>query len=33
MNLPEACIKKVQNAYTQDIVADKYTRLYESLLG
>jgi glycosyltransferase involved in cell wall biosynthesis len=33
LNLPEACIKKVQNTYTQDIVADKYTRLYESLLS
>ena len=32
LNLPEACIKKVQNLYTKDKVANQYIRLYKYLL-
>lgn len=32
MHLSEACVKKVKENYTEEIVADKYIELYKSLL-
>ena len=32
MHLSEACVKKVKENYTEEIVADKYIKLYKSLL-
>lgn len=32
LHLPEACVKKVQENYTEQIIAEKYITLYKSLL-
>jgi len=32
LNLPDACMKKVQNCYTNDRVADQYIQLFKDLL-
>lgn len=32
LNFPEACLKKVQNTYTKDRIAEQYIQLYKHLL-